>query len=435
MTDALRLEGFFPLRSIAKEALPFSAEHKLKALCEKLNVDFQNLAHTTRIDTITLLNEPSTREDLAVALVPSLKSNWPITPNGKNQSVKSALETRNLPSTCTALLGDLCGPLTSDIVTTFTSQIKPARESKDGFLLRFARNVVAEWSKQLSWIVEGVEITSKGKGKRDLVAMRLKEAALLLHLKDYFNLLKKNPGNIAKALQETVQELASLPQSDSEMPPFSHFFGNVGVKIDETNFSQVLFSPDVIRSIEVKLQDKSGKTSSEVARVLASVVSEEVSQPHPGTAQDLQLLLIQKVSEVSLDLKKRTSEIKNRDIALGILVMAVMFLVSSTAAIAYYEDNNRPPIYQVVENNSSEGEMTNTLTPEAPLTPQTYEVVSGDTLFSISRRFFVDPDTLAKLNNLSNPNRIYVGQTLSIPSNSSYNGTKALPFVTPLPNN
>lgn len=45
----------------------------------------------------------------------------------------------------------------------------------------------------------------------------------------------------------------------------------------------------------------------------------------------------------------------------------------------------------------------------------TYVVQRGDTLTRIARRFGVNMQVLAEVNNITNPNRIYVGQTLVIP--------------------
>ncbi len=46
----------------------------------------------------------------------------------------------------------------------------------------------------------------------------------------------------------------------------------------------------------------------------------------------------------------------------------------------------------------------------------TYIVQAGDTLFKIAQRFNVNPATIIAANNLSNPNLIFVGQRLIIPS-------------------
>ncbi len=48
-----------------------------------------------------------------------------------------------------------------------------------------------------------------------------------------------------------------------------------------------------------------------------------------------------------------------------------------------------------------------------------YVVQPGDTLFSIARRFGVDMQELARLNGITDPSTIYVGQTLRIPATAS----------------
>lgn len=49
----------------------------------------------------------------------------------------------------------------------------------------------------------------------------------------------------------------------------------------------------------------------------------------------------------------------------------------------------------------------------------TYVVRSGDTLYSIARKFGVTIAAIARANNITNTNLIFVGQTLVIPSNAS----------------
>ena len=56
----------------------------------------------------------------------------------------------------------------------------------------------------------------------------------------------------------------------------------------------------------------------------------------------------------------------------------------------------------------------------------TYVVRSGDTLYSIARKFGVTVAAIARANNITNTSLIYVGQTLVIPSNaSSSSGTSS----------
>ena len=51
-----------------------------------------------------------------------------------------------------------------------------------------------------------------------------------------------------------------------------------------------------------------------------------------------------------------------------------------------------------------------------------YTVHWGDTLFSIGRHFGVNPYRIAQVNGLYNPNHIYAGQVLYIPSGGGYDG-------------
>lgn len=67
-----------------------------------------------------------------------------------------------------------------------------------------------------------------------------------------------------------------------------------------------------------------------------------------------------------------------------------------------------------------------TSTPTPPASTITYVVQAGDTLSSIALRFNVTQQSLALLNNLSNPSRIFVGQFLRIPPIGG-------PVVTPTP--
>lgn len=67
----------------------------------------------------------------------------------------------------------------------------------------------------------------------------------------------------------------------------------------------------------------------------------------------------------------------------------------------------------------------------APTADQTvYVVRAGDTLGSIAARFGVSVSAIARANNITNPNRIYVGQRLVIPGVS---GPPAAPAPSPAP--
>lgn len=68
----------------------------------------------------------------------------------------------------------------------------------------------------------------------------------------------------------------------------------------------------------------------------------------------------------------------------------------------------------------------------APAASGTYTVQVGDTLFKIAVRFKTTTAALISLNNLSNPNIIYVGQTLKVPAEGE-TVLPATPAPTPLP--
>src|SRR5215217_7238821 len=57
--------------------------------------------------------------------------------------------------------------------------------------------------------------------------------------------------------------------------------------------------------------------------------------------------------------------------------------------------------------------------PPPPSSGQTYYVQKGDTLRKIAARFGTTVDAILKINSISNPNVIYVGQAISIPAGVS----------------
>jgi putative chitinase len=52
---------------------------------------------------------------------------------------------------------------------------------------------------------------------------------------------------------------------------------------------------------------------------------------------------------------------------------------------------------------------------EAPQGDATYTVQPGDSAIKIARRFGIDEEALLAANAITNPNRVYVGQVLTIP--------------------
>ncbi|MCF2706479.1 LysM peptidoglycan-binding domain-containing protein [Arcanobacterium haemolyticum] len=72
----------------------------------------------------------------------------------------------------------------------------------------------------------------------------------------------------------------------------------------------------------------------------------------------------------------------------------------------------------VVEAPAAATTSSQTSTP-APAASGTYTVASGDTLSSIARKLGTTTASLASANGISNPNRIYVGQVLSVSGSTS----------------
>ena len=54
--------------------------------------------------------------------------------------------------------------------------------------------------------------------------------------------------------------------------------------------------------------------------------------------------------------------------------------------------------------------------------PNSYTVHSGDTLSAIATRYHTSVSALAKLNHISNPNRISVGQVIKLPGGGTATG-------------
>ena len=56
----------------------------------------------------------------------------------------------------------------------------------------------------------------------------------------------------------------------------------------------------------------------------------------------------------------------------------------------------------------------------------TYTVNKGDTLSAIAKRFSTTVNAIATANNISNPNKIVVGQKIRIPDSKNYHEIGAL---------
>ena len=74
---------------------------------------------------------------------------------------------------------------------------------------------------------------------------------------------------------------------------------------------------------------------------------------------------------------------------------------------------------QVLKLKNSQTTNSSSSSSTAATTAGTYTVKAGDTLSAIASRYSTSSSTLASLNSLSNPNLIYVGQVLKVSSNAS----------------
>lgn len=74
---------------------------------------------------------------------------------------------------------------------------------------------------------------------------------------------------------------------------------------------------------------------------------------------------------------------------------------------------------QVLKLKNSQTTNSSSSSSTAATTVGTYTVKAGDTLSAIASRYSTSSSTLASLNSLSNPNLIYVGQVLKVSSNAS----------------
>ncbi|MGM9888212.1 MAG: LysM peptidoglycan-binding domain-containing protein [Limosilactobacillus sp.] len=78
---------------------------------------------------------------------------------------------------------------------------------------------------------------------------------------------------------------------------------------------------------------------------------------------------------------------------------------------------------QVLKLKNSQTTNSSSSSSTAATTAGTYTVKAGDTLSAIASRYSTSSSTLASLNSLSNPNLIYVGQVLKVSSNASTNSS------------
>lgn len=110
-------------------------------------------------------------------------------------------------------------------------------------------------------------------------------------------------------------------------------------------------------------------------------------------------------------------------------------LILATPALA--QPVSRPTIAAVDNDNTGNTAATPppaTIAPEAAVEvgdTEVYTVQSGDSLSSIADRFRVPLDTLVRINELPNPDYVFVGQRLLIPVGAGNDGGSLVPTATP----
>jgi LysM repeat protein len=136
--------------------------------------------------------------------------------------------------------------------------------------------------------------------------------------------------------------------------------------------------------------------------------------------------------------KDRIGPLVMGGLAIVLLVVGALFVIlwltgdSSPAIPAIFASDTPVPTEtatplppSLTPTITDTSEPTLSPTPEGPLT---YIVSEGDTLFSIADQFQVDVFLLMTFNNITNPDSLFVGEELTIPTADS-----ELPTKTPLP--
>ena len=87
----------------------------------------------------------------------------------------------------------------------------------------------------------------------------------------------------------------------------------------------------------------------------------------------------------------------------------------------------------IIKSNGLNGYAGGTVTPTPQPVPQptetTYTVVGGDTLSGIASRYGTTYQELARINNIDNPNLIYAGQVIKIPTSSTNSTSNVITYI------
>lgn len=87
----------------------------------------------------------------------------------------------------------------------------------------------------------------------------------------------------------------------------------------------------------------------------------------------------------------------------------------------------------IIKSNGLNGYAGGTVTPSPQPVPQptetTYTVVAGDTLSGIASRYGTTYQELARINNIDNPNLIYAGQVIKIPTSGTNSTSNVITYT------
>ncbi|MBV9509901.1 MAG: LysM peptidoglycan-binding domain-containing protein [Caulobacteraceae bacterium] len=147
--------------------------------------------------------------------------------------------------------------------------------------------------------------------------------------------------------------------------------------------------------------DEQPQTQSETAELPAIVVL------HPG--DNLTRIAAQYGTSVDAILVANGLPNANR-------IYAGQSLVIPSAEAATPDEVASAPVADDQTDQSDQPQAAAANAPAASDDPSTYTVQPGDSAIKIARRFGIDEGALLDANAISNPNRVYVGQVLTIPS-------------------
>ena len=205
---------------------------------------------------------------------------------------------------------------------------------------------------------------------------------------------------------------SSSSSSDSDTNSSSSSSSN-----SDTNSS----SSSSISSTTITYTVKSGDTLSSIALAYDTTVAElvslnDLSNPNYIYVGETLLIPSSSTPSTSSSTSSHSTTYTTYIVQSGDTLYSIALQYNTTVArLVSLNDLTNPNLIYVgekliVATSSTDSSSTSTATSNT-----TYTVQSGDTLWSIAQQYDTTVATLVSLNNLSNPNLIYVGETLIIP--------------------